>query len=92
MLSRRGWIGGAGQTGGLLLRSLSGRLLVLWSLSLAASVLSVLLLAGFARQSMLAGDERAMAVAQTGCGLIREQVAFYSVGVPPGAELPPPAD
>ena len=91
MLSRRGWSEGGGRTGGML-RSLSGRLLVLWSLSLAASVLAVLLLAAFARQSMQAGDERAAAVAQTGCGLIREQVAFYSVGVAPGAELPSPAD
>jgi signal transduction histidine kinase len=60
--------------------SLRSRLLVLWALSLAASVAVGVLLVQFYRQSTAAQVQRAEAVVARACDMIRERYDSYVVG------------
>ena len=61
-------------------RSLASRLLVLWALSLVASVAVGLMLLQLSRQSDAAQAARAEAVVAHACGLIGDRYAFYAAG------------
>ena len=61
-------------------RSLASRLLVLWALSLVASVAVGLMLLQLSRQSDAAQTARAEAVVARACGLIGDRYAFYAAG------------
>lgn len=69
-------------------RSLASRLLVLWALSLAASVAVGLLLLQLSRQTSDAQAARAEAVAARACRLIGDRYAFYVAGWPGPAAIP----
>lgn len=70
------------------MRSLKLRLLVLWALSLAASVAVGLLLLQLSRQTSEAQAARAEAVVARACGLIGDRYEFYAAGWPGPAAVP----
>jgi len=72
-------------------RSLASRLLVLWALSLVASVAVGLMLLQLSRQSDAAQTARAEAVVARACGLIGDRYAFYAAGWTGPAAVPPDA-
>ena len=62
------------------MRSLRSRLLVLWALSLAASVAVGLLLVQLYRQSSSAETSRAEAALSQACDAIGDRYAYFATG------------
>ncbi len=71
------------------MRSLKGRLIGLWGLSLLSSLVLGALLVSLYRQSTEAQVGRAQAVLARACDLIRDRYAFYVAGWTGPAEAMP---